>query len=117
MNDTHIEESRRAYLAEIVVQMEAYFVDKYKEDFSNLTLSEQNDAVSSLTKTKWGEGYLSSIMSIIIESMFANPIYNCNTDKAGWKWLNYQGGFPEPQMSNKYPEILTITQSRSIHEK
>ena len=56
--------------------------------------------------------YLSQIMTIIIEAMFAHPVYESNPDKIGWKWVNYRGGFPEPTGVNKYP--LLFLQPKSI---
>ena len=47
-------------------------------------------------------------MTIIIEAMFANQIYGSNPENIGRNWLSFKGGYPQPTLKNRYPEILEL---------
>lgn len=113
LNDSRLKVTKRTFLVNNFLKFQQFCIEKYGKKFSSLDFIAQKEIVSIVNSTNWGETYLSRLMTIILESMFANPIYGSNPEKIGWKWLNYRGGFPEPEEWNKYPDILTINTEKA----
>lgn len=110
LKDKRLEVRNRKFLADKFLKFQQFCKEKYGKKFSSLDYDTQTEVINLVKSTNWGESYLSRVMTIILESMFANPVYGSNPEKIGWKWIKYKGGFPEPQEWNKYPEILNLTQ-------
>ena len=113
LKDSRLKSSKRTFFIENLKRFELFCKEKSGNDFVKLDKNEQSELIKTISRTHWGENYLSRTLSLIMESMFANPVYGSNPDKIGWKWLNYRGGIPEPQEWNKYPEILSLNKSKS----
>jgi len=84
----------------------------FNKDFIDLNSKQQEDLISRASVSDWGEDFLSKILTLIFESMFANPNYGSNPDSIGWKWLNHQAGFPQPEKDQIYPTILDINKEK-----
>ena len=44
-----------------------------------------------------GEAWLSTLISYTLEAFLGDPIYGCNGDGIGWKWLGHVPGLPRPK--------------------
>ncbi len=116
LQDNRLKPKNREYLVFGLDKIQKYTLDNLNSSFTDLANDEQKEVIKYISTTKWGKNYLSSLMTIIFEAMFANPIYECNPDRIGWQWLNFKGGYPEPSIRNRYPEILNLHQMPS-HEQ
>ncbi len=56
--------------------------------------------------TRWGESWLSSMLTYILEALLADPAYGGNPDQIGWKWLHHQPGFPRPPADKTHNYLL-----------
>ncbi len=108
LHDSRLDKGERLYLIEDLDTINNFAKNKYHNDFTNLSLRNQQEVIELVSRTDWGENYLSRLMTVVFEGMFANPLYGSNPNKIGWEWIKYQGGVPEPQQWNKYPEILNL---------
>jgi len=108
LKDSNIKAKKRHYLASNLSRIDNYCKENYKNSFIKLGKKEKESAIKEISLKNWGENYLSSLMTLIIESMYANQIYGCNPDNIGRNWLSFKGGYPQPTIKNKYPEILNI---------
>jgi len=68
----------------------------FKKTFHQLTSKERQKVLGSALEYRWGDNWVYTLMSYLFESMFCDPIYGANTDMSGWKWLEYEPGFPRP---------------------
>jgi gluconate 2-dehydrogenase gamma chain len=109
LKDNRLKLSKRLFLINNLNKFEQFCIEKNGKSFLKLSQDESKDFVKTVSLTNWGENYLSRVLTIIMESMFANPVYGSNPEKIGWNWINYKGGYPEPQQWNKYPEILSLS--------
>jgi len=108
LNDSRLKPKKRHYLAANLSEIDKYCKENYKNKLIDLELNKRKEALKKISLTSWGENYLSSLMTIILESMFANPVYKSNPENIGWKWINFSGGYPQPNKKNKYPDILKL---------
>lgn len=116
LQDNRLKPKKREYLVYGLDKIQKYAIDNLDSNFIDLPLQKQEEIIKFISTTKWGKNYLSSLMTIIFEAMFANPVYESNPDKIGWQWLNFKGGYPEPSIRNRYPEILNLHKTLS-HEQ
>jgi len=108
LNDTNLKARKRHYLASNLSRIDNYCKENYKNSFIKLSKTKKESAIKEISLETWGENYLSSLLTIIIEAMFANQIYGSNPENIGRNWLNFKGGYPQPTINNRYPEILNI---------
>ncbi len=106
--DSRVDNNRRVTLLSSISKINDYAIRELKKPLQKLSKIELQDFIKIVSITHWGEKALSLTLTVCFEAMFANPVYGSNPDYIGWKWLNYQGGIPQPNKENKYPEILSI---------
>ena len=83
--------------------------DKLKYNLFDLNPKEQKAVIEDLADTKWGERFLSRMLTLIFEALLLDPQYGGNPDGIGWQWLNHDPGSPRPKQTHLYPTILTIS--------
>jgi len=106
--DSRVDNARRRNLAASISRINLFAENKYSSSLQNLSEKDLLEVIQAVSATSWGETDLSLLMTVCFEAMFANPVYDCNTDQKGWQWLGYLGGVPFPSITNKYPEILEL---------
>ncbi len=103
MQDGIIHPKEQDYIRKGLERFMTYLTDK-EIDFEGLDPKERINLLETYSKGK-GKYWLSRLLTLIFESMFADPVYGCNPDGIGWKWLGYEPGLPRPTKETKYPEI------------
>lgn len=69
----------------------------YKKIYIKLSKSQRQKVLHSIAATQWGESWLYTMLTYNFEAMLGDPIYRANINKAGWKWLQFEGGLPAPK--------------------
>lgn len=87
--------------------------EKFNSDFLDLSNKEKNKLVEIISKTNWGENWLSVILTFIFEALLCDPQYGGNPDSVGWKWLNHYPGNPRPTEDLLYENILNTVNIRN----
>lgn len=87
--------------------------EMFSKDFDELTMEKQEKIIAVVSRERWGENWLSVILTFIFEALLCDPQYPGNTDSVGWEWLNYIPGQPEPSAELLYPEILTTIRKQA----
>ena len=70
--------------------------ERWGRAFLELNEDEREKLLRYSTSLDWGESWLSAMLIYIFEALLADPIYGCNPDGVGWKWLDYMEGQPHP---------------------
>ena len=84
--------------------------------FSKLDKKEQEKLIEILSLEDKGQSWLSTLLTLIFESMFANPNYGSNPGGMGWKWLNHRAGMPQPDANQIYPVILQRNKEKFLNQ-
>lgn len=79
---------------------------KFGSRYVSLSVIESEQLIELLSKEKWARSWFSVMLTLIFESMFADPVYGSNPDGIGWKWLNHNPGVPRPDYKIAYPNIF-----------
>ncbi len=107
-SDSRVDNTRRITLLSGVNRISELAKSKFGTSIQKMSKIDFDEFIKVVSATLWGEKALSLMMTVCFEAMFANPVYGSNPDFIGWKWLNYNGGIPQPNKENKYPEILSL---------
>lgn len=81
--------------------------EEYSTAFVELPKNDREQLIALISRTNWGESWLSVILTFIFEALLSDPQYGSNPDGIGWKWLNHNPGLPRPTNELLYPKILT----------
>lgn len=84
------------------------FKEQQQQSFHQSSETIQQEFITAQLATSWVESFVSRMITVIFEAMLLDPIYGGNTNEIGWEWLEHLPGFPQPNETTKYPEILKI---------
>lgn len=84
----------------------------FNKNYTDLSLQNRQNVLSSIAKTKWGENFIETILIYIFEALFGDPVYGINKDEIGWKWVKHNPGLPRPINSFKY--ILSLENFNNV---
>jgi gluconate 2-dehydrogenase gamma chain len=106
LHDPLLSESEASFLKGGFEKFNQYTQEKMHASFLSLNPEEQENSIAQLSRNSWGEKWLSSLLTLLMEAMLSDPTYGFNQNATAWKWLNHQGGIPRPKEGNLYPEII-----------
>lgn len=72
-------------------------VSQLEKSFIQLNFKQQNILLSSIQEENWGESFLASVLGVVLEGLFADPVYGANPQGVNWKTYQHSPGYPRPQ--------------------
>jgi gluconate 2-dehydrogenase gamma chain len=72
-------------------------VVKYNKVYTKLSSKERQEILELISNTRWGESWIKTVLSYIMEAVLGDPLYGVNKDEFGWKWLHHSSGLPRPK--------------------
>jgi len=106
LNDKNIDPEENQYIINGLNWVNETAMEIYNQHFEKLKNRNKFKLIHKVSNMEWGESWLSKMLSIIIEAMFADPVYGSNPEGIVWQWFNHNPGQPRPADNNKYPIIL-----------
>jgi len=106
LNDHKLDPWDNEYIIKGFNKLNKASQNQFNKRFTKLNRNNQEELIARVSLMDWGQNWLSKILTLIFESMFANPNYESNPEGIGWKWLNHQAGWPQPEQEQIYPNIL-----------
>jgi len=82
-----------------------YTHDKLGKNFVDLDAETQDEFLANTAKSDAGRNWMSILTYYLIEALTLDPYYGGNTNQIGWKWLEHQGGFPQPIKGKTYRDF------------
>ena len=112
LNDQRLDPWDNEYIIKGFKKLNKASKDQFSKRFAKLSRKNQEELIERVSLMDWGQSWLSKMLTLIFESMFANPNYGSNPEGIGWKWLNHQAGWPQPVQEQIYPNILKTIEHR-----
>lgn len=100
MKDPRVHDTQKGIIKNGVTWLNMTSKEKFHKNFRALSLSQKETILQYISQKEWGNDWLWYIMNHAFEAMLSDPVYGCNTDKVGWKWLDYTPGYPRPPRIN-----------------
>ncbi len=98
----NIEDGDPEFIAQGIDWMNQLANDTYRDDFKNLTKEKQDLLITQTINSDAGKNWVSILTYYLVEAITLDPYYGGNTNQLGWKWLEHQGGFPQPIRGKTY---------------
>ena len=105
-SDLKVDPEEKEYLFKGMDWIDESSKEDFNVNYEKLKKDQKDMLLNKISVTDWGESWLSKVINIIIEAIFSNPIYGSNPYGIGYKWFEHNPGFPQPDNSNKYQELL-----------
>ena len=96
LSDERIDIESRHYLINGAQWLDESAEETYDKDFLALNTEQKEKLLKEISMLRWGDNWLYKMMSYYFEAVFSDPIYGGNINGVGWKWLEFQPGFPRP---------------------
>ena len=72
-------------------------VAKYNKVYTKLSSKERQETLEIISNQSWGESWIKTVLSYIMEAVLGDPLYGVNKNESGWKWLGHSTGLPRPK--------------------
>ena len=95
-NHSRIDEDEKNYIKKRVKWLNEESVEMFSTTYIKLDPTKRQKVLKAISQTKWGENWIQTMLSYIMEAVFSDPIYAVSSGD-GWKWLNFQAGIPKPK--------------------
>ncbi len=114
LSDKNIDPEENQYIINGLNWVDETSTEDYQIHFEKLPKRKMYKLLSKISNLEWGESWLSKMLSIVLEAMFADPVYGSNPNGIVWKWFDHNPGQPRPDNNNKYPVILNRKKEKII---
>lgn len=106
INDPRMNQRDNDFLIDKLNTINDEVIHRTGYDIEELSDDEIYDFIQEFAKEGWRKRWTSRMLTILFEALLLDPVYNINTNEAGWKWLGFIPGSPRINKENKYPEIF-----------
>ncbi len=113
LSDRRIDPEDNQYIITGLKWLDEAAKEEKNMHFLKLSKRKQVQLIQTISKTNWGESWLSVMLTLIFEAMISDPIYGFNTNEIGRKWLEHEAGYPRPTKETMYDEIFITVQQNS----
>ncbi|MBA7566972.1 hypothetical protein ES708_08672 [subsurface metagenome] len=76
--------------------------DMFGNPFASLDHTQKEKVLRDLETYSNGRRWIITIINYLLEALLGDPVYGCNTEEIGWKWLGHHPGFPRPAINKMY---------------
>ncbi len=106
LSDSRMDPDDKEYIFKGFKWVDETADENFKSSFLLLNAQQQQQLIRDISRTDWGESWLSIILTYILEALLADPQYGGNPEGKGWKWLGHYPGYPRPTKELLYGNIL-----------
>ena len=106
LSDKNVDPEENEYLINGLKWVDETSIEEYNIHFEKTSGKQKYKILKKVLNLEWGESWLSKVLTILFEAMFADPIYGSNPEGIVWNWLDHNPGQPRPIENNKYSILL-----------
>jgi gluconate 2-dehydrogenase gamma chain len=103
--DPKVDREQRDFILQGNQWLDELAQQEHGRPFTALSLDEKDRLLRQITRSAAGENWVSTLLTYLFEALLTAPAYGGNTDRVGWRWLQYVPGFPLPGVGTRYPEL------------
>jgi len=96
LNHSRVSDSQKKFLRNGVQWLNESAVEKHNKIYGALSSKERQETLKRISTSPWGESWIETVLTYVMEAVLGDPIYAINKNEAGWEWLNHQPGLPRP---------------------
>jgi len=103
--DTRVDPEQRNFILQGNRWLDDLAREKDGRPFLELDFDGKDKLLRQVTRSSAGENWVSTLLTYLFEALLTAPAYGGNTDRIGWRWLQYVPGFPLPGPGTRYMEL------------
>ena len=96
LNHTRVNDEDKMFIRNGVQWLNEEAVSLYRRSYNTLGSKQRLEVLEKISKERWGESWIETILTYIMEAMFSDRLYGVNPNEAGQKWLSFSNGLPRP---------------------
>ena len=96
LNHSRVTDESKNFIQNGVKWLNEESILKYKKVYTQLSPLQRQKILKEIAKTNWGESWIQTVMTYLLEAMLGDPIYGGNRANSGWIWLEHKSGLPRP---------------------
>ena len=73
--------------------------------FHQVAPAGREELLRQIADSSAGERWLSTLVTYTLEALLADPLYGCNPQGIGWRWLDHHPGNPRPKPAKIYARL------------
>ncbi len=94
---TRVSDEDKDFLRNGVQWLNEESISIYKTIYTKLSPKQRQNVLQTISQRRWGENWIETVLTYIMEATLGDSIYGINKNGAGWRWLNHQSGLPRPK--------------------
>jgi len=106
ISDPELDPDERKALKDGIKKVNDEAIERWELPFLQMKEENRQKLLRHIETHSWGEHWLAKMLLYIFEALLGDPIYGCNPEGIGWKWLNHDPGQPRPKLT--YNEQLAV---------
>lgn len=96
LKHTRVSDEDKKFIKNGIKWLNEEAVLQYDQTYVKLTPVKRQAVLKTISKTRWGEGFIRDNLIYIMEASFSDPVYGV-ADGEGWKWVEFKTGLPQPK--------------------
>ena len=105
VTDERVDREQRDFILQGNRWLDDLAGEKDGRTFVELDFAGKEHLLRQVARSSAGENWISTLLTYLFEALLTAPAYGGNTDKVGWRWLQYVPGFPLPGPGTRYTEL------------
>lgn len=97
LNHSRVSDEDKAFLKNGVKWLNEEAAEMYKTEYVKLSAQERQNVLKAISKVRWGESWIDTVLTYMMEAMMSDFVYGVNRNEAGQKWVNHIEGYPRPK--------------------
>lgn len=96
LNHSRVTHGDKMFIRNGVQWLNEEAVSMYKKSYNSLDAVKRDAVLKKISSERWGESWIKTMLSYIMEAMFSDKLYGVNPNESGQKWLGFSNGLPAP---------------------
>lgn len=97
LDHSKISDNEKRFLRNGVQWLNQEALKIYNDMYVNLASDERERVLQEISKYRWGESWIESLLTYTMEALFSDKVYGVNNDAKASEWLGFEAGYPRPK--------------------
>lgn len=102
LRDPFVQDDEKRFLWEGFSRLHKRTIERKGVSFAQLSWDDRETILREQHESSEGRQWLAGVLTYILEALLSDPVYGGNPNGIGWKWLDFQSGFPRPSLDKRY---------------
>ena len=97
LNHSRVDEEEKKFLRNGVQWLNEEALSMFNDMYINLASDKRQDVLQYISKYRWGESWIDSMLTYTMEALFSDKAYGVNMYAKASEWIEFKAGLPHPK--------------------